>query len=378
MLNLEYITQRMETLGFNQSAIADHLGVSRESVSKWFSNQTKPRANKLLKLALFLECKVNDLKEKITGEEEPILEFRKRGNCKIDDDYKQKIYRDLRYLDKLEPYLPTRIQTKSAIDSPQTDYHSIQNLAQQFRNDILRIKADTNVIELEDLIQFINNTGSFFVPVLWSEKEKANACHLYLPKSKSRWIYVNLDTQILDIKFWLLHEIGHMLTPSLTQGSDESELFADSFAAAVLYPHSEVEKTYQYLTELDKAKLINHIIHVAWELKISPITVLREINKYADEYDLAKFELDKQLFPRLSQLQKQLTSLSEMLFNSPTPSAKEYIDKSKSFFKSDFFNILGEYVNKEGKGAGIISRLLNISKLEALEIYEELTKNGPA
>ena len=47
--------------GFSQEVIACHLNVDRSTVAKWENGASMPTADKLLPLAKFLECSVDDL-----------------------------------------------------------------------------------------------------------------------------------------------------------------------------------------------------------------------------------------------------------------------------------------------------------------------------
>lgn len=60
----------------------------------------------------------------------------------------------------------------------------------------------------------------------------------FLPESDTTWVYLNLDTNVHDLKFWMAHELGHCLSPSLT-GTEVAEDFADAFAGALLFPHAK-------------------------------------------------------------------------------------------------------------------------------------------
>jgi len=51
--------------GLKQKFIAQQMGVSQEMVSKWINNKAYPRADKLFKLAVLLNVKVDDLYESV-------------------------------------------------------------------------------------------------------------------------------------------------------------------------------------------------------------------------------------------------------------------------------------------------------------------------
>ena len=53
--------------GYSQEELAEKLGVSRQSVSKWESNNTYPETDKIIQIANLFECSMDDLiNDKIT------------------------------------------------------------------------------------------------------------------------------------------------------------------------------------------------------------------------------------------------------------------------------------------------------------------------
>ena len=82
--------------------------------------------------------------------------------------------------------------------------------------------------------------------VLWgTKKTHENAIHIYLPDSQTTWVYLNLETNVHDFKFWMAHELGHCLSPSLS--GNEAEDFADGFAGLLLFPKVLAESAYHQI-----------------------------------------------------------------------------------------------------------------------------------
>ena len=53
--------------GYSQEELAEKLGVSRQSVSKWESNNTYPETDKIIQIANLFDCSMDDLiNDKIT------------------------------------------------------------------------------------------------------------------------------------------------------------------------------------------------------------------------------------------------------------------------------------------------------------------------
>lgn len=57
----ESIKKRREELKLSQECVADRLGVSRQAVSKWETNQSEPTAGNLIQLADILEISLSEL-----------------------------------------------------------------------------------------------------------------------------------------------------------------------------------------------------------------------------------------------------------------------------------------------------------------------------
>jgi len=59
--------------GMSQEELAEKLGVSRQSVSKWESNNTYPETDKIVQIANLFDCSMDDLiNDKITDVEQSL------------------------------------------------------------------------------------------------------------------------------------------------------------------------------------------------------------------------------------------------------------------------------------------------------------------
>ncbi len=208
---------------------------------------------------------------------------------------------------------------------------------------------------------------------MWGDKDQhKNALRIFLPDSKTTLIYLNLDSEVHDFKFWMAHELGHVYAPSLND--NEAEEFADAFASALLFPESLAKKAYKKLIRLlpSKGKQINYIKSLAKDYTISPITIYKEINKYARYNDLGAINLGSGVYGAATNFNKSYLTLSESLFHQAKPNAKEYIAVAKKEFSTPFFDSLRKYLSTQCKNAGFIQTILDIPLLDAKEICAEL------
>jgi len=372
-LNLENLAGKLESMGLSQSKLASELGVSREAVSKWMKNEKFPRPEKLLRLAHLLKLSFSDIVIKVASEDEPIIAFRKKGRHKIPDDYVGAAKYMGSLLEKLVPYLPfDKFSRPPALIDPKLDYEYIHKITKEVRANIGA--TGTSEISFQSLISFFNQYHAVLIPVFWGNKHQhENALHIYLPKSMTTWIYLNLDSKKHDFKFWMAHELGHVKSPDLK--GDEAEDFADDFAGALLIDEETARNEYIQICRLGTIPYqINRIKEIAEKLVVSPITVYYEINKYARHINKPEIDLETNhaIYKAATVFNKQFGTVSQYLFSNKKPTASEYISCPKKVFQSPFFDALELYLKENKKPVGFIQSILNLPLTDAHYLYEEL------
>lgn len=372
-LNIEKINDKLESMGLTQSKLASEIDVSRESVSKWLKNEKFPRPEKLLRLAQILQLSFDEIIVRLTREEEPVIAFRKKGRHKISKDYIGSAKHMGSLLEKLVPYLPfDSLSRPPSLVDPNLDYEYIHKVTQELRKEIGAIGK--SAIPFESLISYFSQFHAVIIPVFWGRKDQhENALHIYLPKTMTTWIYLNLDSRIHDFKFWMAHELGHVKAPDLK--GDEAEDFADAFAGALLIDEETAKNEYLQLLRLGAIpKQINRLKETASKLVVSPLTVYYEINKYARYVNRPGIDLEKkqEIYRATTVFNKQFNTVSQALFNNKRPTASEYISCPRKLFQSPFFEALRSYLRENKKSAGFIQTILNLPLEDAHYLYEEL------
>ncbi|WP_213990108.1 helix-turn-helix domain-containing protein [Sodalis sp. dw_96] len=377
-LNTDKAQQAIDRAGLTQTAVADALGVTKEAVSQWLLHKSFPRPNKLLHLGKLLNLSFDDLVIK-EDPHAPKVAFRKMRGTKTKSHHIEKAQEMGRFLRHLVPYLPfDTFEMPPVLKSPSCDYDYLRTVTAKVREDINLGSAEC--VDFTHLIRRFSELQAVVVPVMWGAKQRhENAVHIYLPDSGSTWVYLNLDTNIHDFKFWMAHELGHCLSPSLD--GDEAEDFADAFAASLLYPHKLAEGAYVSIRlQASPAAKIAHVIDLADQLTISPWTVIGQVNKYAEFTGKPEIQLSKTSFPgAVTNFNKRYKSLSEALFGDTEldlhgrPSARDYIEKTEGAFETSFFDLLRKYLKEHDKGPGYVQTVLDIPLLDAQSIHAELT-----
>jgi transcriptional regulator with XRE-family HTH domain len=370
-LNLDALQGAMDRTGLSPAALSKRLKVSREAVSKWLSGESVPRPDKLLKLALLLGLRFDQFVIKAQEPSEPVVAFRKHGAHKTTELHISRAKEMGRLLRPLARYLPfDELIRPAELKQPTLDYDYVQKVAAKFREEIG--VRPTERLDFHHLIKKFRALQAVLVPVMWGKKERhENALHIYLPDSMATWVYLNLDSEVHDFKFWMAHEIGHILAPSLR--GDEAEDFADAFAAALLFPEPLAAQAYSTVAAgRNKGTQMNRVKEIAEISVISPITVNFEINKYAKQYNRPKIDLGNAIFGAAKNLSKAYYSVSESLFDGVAPDPTRYIHIAESQFDSPFFAALRMYLAESDKGPGYIQTVLDIPLLDAKTIHAAL------
>lgn len=372
-LNIKKIDAAMSELGLNKAGLSEKLGVSRTIVSAWFKGAKFPRPDKLLNLGRELNLTFHELVLKSLSTKEPIIAFRKKGGRITKDFHLSKAMEMGQLLELLVPYIPNdRFFQPPALKKPELEYRYIQKVADRIRKEIST--KNLNIIEFDQIIRKINEFETILIPVFHGDKDNhENALHIFLPSSKITWIYLNLDTNVHDFKFWMAHELGHVLSPSLR--GEEAEDFADAFAQAFLFSEELAENTYGELKRLKKVhSRIRKILDLSKSLTISPVTIYKAITNFALEHGYEIINLEPHIYAVSQNLYKNYLNVSESLRGNRSLTAELYIDITLKKFKSKFFDILRLYLSENDKSSGFIQSILDTSFLDAKEIHAELVK----
>ena len=364
------INRAMREKGLNQAAVAAKLDVSREAVSKWIKGSSFPRPRKLLELANLLEIGFNQLVLENTATQ-PVAAFRKHKSSKMTEEHFDRAA-DMGYmLQNLVPYLECDTLSKpSSLIAPKTEHDYVIKAAGEVRK---RMQLRNEVVDFKDLIEFFDELHAFLIPVLWGKKElHENAIHIYLPESQTTWIFLNLDTNIIDFKFWMAHELGHVKAPQLEL--EQAEDFADAFAAELLYPYQFAEKHYEELKrESNKGSIVNKVKKCALQYMVSTVTIYRQINNASVRS--GNGDLDVNIYPTASNFSKEFEPVSEILFGTESPTASNYIRISSAAFKTNIFQVIGKYIRDKHKTSGFIQRVLNMPVIDSKEIHKLLVSD---
>jgi len=370
-LDVEKLSESLASLGLSQSDLAKQVGVSRNAVSKWMKGEALPRPDKLLKVALAAGLSYDDI-IRTTNEREPVVAFRKRGARKTRSEHVQRAKDMGRLLERLVPFVPfDDLRQHPTLKSPVPEYNYLQRVARDVRKQVG--VAQNEPVEFHSLVQRFDEFSVVLVPVMWGRREAhENALHIRLPESDTTWIYLNLDTHSHDFKFWISHELGHVISPTLSD--DEAEDFADRFACALLFPRECAEEAYGELRRFSNPRsILGRLTGLAEQFGISPITVLEGVEEYVRASGSEPLSFERKLvYPAATNFNKQHYTVREALFNGDDPAAASYIERSESVFSTPFFDALRKYLRESQADASFVHAVLNCPLVDARAIASEL------
>ena len=374
-LNLTAIKEALPRAGLSQANVAEELDVSREAVSKWFKGTSIPKPDKLLRFGMLLGLSSDQLVVEEPATAVPVVCFRKKAGRKTKDVHYEKARDTGERLKRLVPLLPDPpLSCPSVLSEPRLDYAYIQKAASEVRQEMGMVNKGT--IRYKDLIDKFARLHAIIVPVMWGEKQNhGNALNIHLPDSKVTWVYLNLDSNEVDFKFWMAHELGHALAPMLD--GDEGEDFADAFAQALLFPQ---ESAAELRLELRRCKTVRsriaRVVQVAESRLISPLTIRRAIEDFEEVADLESTDLGdvRPFMAVMTKFAKKHDIVSEQLLGTKEAEPRKYIEVSEKAFKTQFFKALGSYCEKnKGSADKFIHSILDLSLPDARSLAEELT-----
>ena len=372
-INLPVLENALAKAGMNHSALAQRLSVSREAVSKWFNLESLPKPDKLLRIGMLVGLSYEQLVILPAPTAVPIVTFRRKARRKTKDVHLDGARETGELLKRLVPYLPDQELTQPpTLKAPIADYEYTQRVAGDVRREMaLEGKA---VIQFEDLIDKFTQIHAVIVPVLWGAKERhENALYIHLPDSKTTWVFLNLDSNAVDFKFWMAHELGHSLAPTLAD--EAGEKFAESFAQALLFPESHAVRLRAALQGITSVGArIECVRKEAEKHIISPYTIRRALEEYEQSKNLPKTNLGE-LSPFMgfvNNFGKNYETITQLLFGKMPPEPKQYIALAQSKFGSPIFSALKEFCKHEQGAEHFIHRVFGVSLADAKALLMEL------
>ena len=374
-LNVRALEEALPRAGMNPSGLAKALGVSREAVSSWLSGEKIPKPDKLLRIGMLVGLTFDQMVVTSLPESVPVVSFRRKAARKTKDVHLDNARETGELLKRLVKYMPEVPLTQAPIlKEPRSDYGYVQKVAADVRKEMgLEGKP---VVAFGDLIGKFNRLHAVIVPALWGARDQhGNALNIYLPDSCITWVFLNLDSNAVDFKFWMAHELGHSLSPSLD--GEAGETFADAFAQALLYPEAYVAPLRARLATDPNVKVRIKRLHDEAKIHvISPYTIRLAVQAYEVANGLEPLDLGAvgPFMVSVKVFSKGFKTITQTLFKADVPKPANYAACGLDAFNSPFFSALSAFCKVEEGCEHYIHQVLGLPLPDSKALAEVLRK----
>lgn len=376
MLNVSLIQQSMQQLGLTRSALALACEVSKEAVSNWLSGQSLPRPRKLLLLAQVLQIEITEL---IAPEDEPVIAYRTTGEQRASAAALDAARTAAEHLQELLPYLPhPRLFSPAVLERPSLEDAYLQETTRQVRAR-LGLAADAPV-QRAQLLSLLQDFGAILVPVYWNQQRQGheNALSIYLPRSKSAWVFVNLYSRIDEFNAWLAHELAHCYTLHALP-SEEGELFAERFAQSLLFPLSAAARAAAEMSGTPVDQALRQVAWHAGKYEVSMTTIVAQVDAWLSSQGRKTSGLKRKLRGPGGHIDgsREAGTISAALWGADQLPAEQYLSITARWFNTPIFDALANWQAAQGgRSPAFVASALNIDIGQAVEISFALSKPG--
>lgn len=376
MLNITAIEGAMRKLGLTGMALAEACQVSKEATSNWLKGESIPRPSKLIKLSEVLGIPVDSLLNVIQPPA-PVFAYRTKLNKPVTGQLRDAAEEQARHLEQLLSFVEDRPDFEPPLlRDPSLDADRIRHAATRAR--ITLGLSNKEVLSNENLERLFHIFGAILVPVIWglNKERHENALTVYLPESKTSWVVFNLGCRKDDYKYWLAHEYGHCLTMHALSEED-GEIFAEKFAQQLVFPDEVAHECLEKVREGGDGGV--SIKEYAETYGVSVITVLRAVDRLSEQLYGKKTGMDTPSFYMAwSRGRAKIPTMSQLVFDSDTPSQEVYVAKAQEAYKTPIFTAIRRFQEVEGgRNPAFIASVLNIGIGDALSLSHVLWESQP-
>jgi len=344
--------------GMSLSKLSEILNVSRQTVNDWTKGQV-PNGSRLIDLSRVLEVTPSFFFPDEIPSIISVPLHRKRGVAKVTETMKQDATLIAKQYEKLfkwarEPGLVPILRIEKR------DGQSALALAEKLR-ELSGINNDKPM----DYEHTFHLLFSLEIVTIFRYFPKALKGYVFYSKIHNhRVVFVNNDTNLLDLIFPLLHETIHAIRDEEgnAPGDPEEETFCDMVANHVQFPMSYIRGLYNTIKESDKPRQINLLKEYSAENSHSMFGVLELLKDLNPSLDL-------QVGGANTNLKKQFPSIGDILFREKD--ARSYVQKLR-MLSPHFVDMVASQMSnvttrKSGDWLGLDSKLDADLALEELK-----------
>ncbi len=232
--NGSIIKNKTKDVGYTLKALAKKLGVSRQTINSWIGGQV-PRGQHFVKLCTFLDVRTDDFFDD-SKDKSFSVPLHRTFKGKSVSNQMRKISLDLakQYLNLFRQAPTTSILPVARIQK-RTEKNA------QIISEYLRKCSEVpegKPMDYKSAFRLLSQLGIYVIFRAFPDKLKKGSYAFYSRIAGQRIIFINTETNVLDLIFQLLHETVHAIRdeePAMIDNTDE-EKFCDMVAEFAQFP----------------------------------------------------------------------------------------------------------------------------------------------
>ncbi|MBW2333026.1 MAG: helix-turn-helix transcriptional regulator [Deltaproteobacteria bacterium] len=334
--------------GISLTGLAELLNVSRQTINDWIKGQV-PKGSHLMSISKVLDVSPSFFFPKEVSANISMPLHRKRGVAKITGAMKQEAERIAKQYEKLFKWAPD----PGLVPVLRVDHRDRKNAITM----AIRLRKLTGIetdkpMDYERAFHLLTSLGISAIFRYFPNDIKGYA--FYCKIHKHRVVFVNNDTNVLDLIFPLLHETIHAIRDEegSVPGDPDEEKFCDMVANLIQFPDAYVKLVYNTIKGRRKPIQINLLKNFSAENSHSIFGIIEQLKELNPSLDL-------QVRGANTNLKKQFPSIGDILFKDKDPG--EYIHAldalSPLFLDIVARNIAKVTTRKAGEWLGLESQL---------------------
>ncbi len=315
--NGSIIKSKVKESGLNVLRLSEKLGVSRQTVNSWIGGAI-PRGQHLVKLCYILNMKPNDFFAEPTEGLISVPLHRTIRGKPVSNQMKE-ASKEL-----AEQYLNLFRQAPTVSVLPVVRIHKRTPENALIIASELRKLSDidsSNPMNYKGAFQLLDQLGVFVVFRVFNEHLRKHSYAFYSRIAGNRVVFVNIDTNVLDLIFQLLHETVHAVRDEEPGAINlkEEENFCNMVAELTQFPDFYVRTVAKYISDhSDPAIIIKRMKEVSRDNNHSLFGIyyrLRHLNMIPP---------DLKVGGAATNLSKGFPTLRQILFAKDTP--RDYVE----------------------------------------------------
>ncbi|WP_167496601.1 helix-turn-helix domain-containing protein [Desulfopila sp. IMCC35006] len=357
----EKVRDLAKAQGFSIASLAESIGVSRKAVNDWTRGQI-PKGNHLMALARLLNINPEELFNIGEKFDISIPVHRTRGNAKVTEDRSQeafnlaKDYYSFFLNDSALPVVPVIRETDKSDENA-------RNIARILRK--MTSVQNGEPLKKKHVFSLLKDLGIKIVIKKFPESLKVYA--FYTRILAHRVVFVNRDTNFLDLNFALLHEAVHAVRDETFKGrlyDKKEEDFCDLVANYVQFPDEYVQFVANNISDLRVGQAINILKSFAEKNGHALHGIVKRIyNQFPSKEPINPHGAD-------TNLKKEFYSIGDYLM--AFENAEEYVTYLKEISPLFLESLVKQVENLTYRRLG---ELLDIeSSLDAADLKDEFLK----